>query len=54
MGWCGLELDRDRNESASGESLVSSESSRVAVWTLPTNEELVVARQAVEALANGD
>ncbi len=50
MAWCGVELDKGRNETASGEAKVSNDSSRVAVWILPTNEELVVARQVVELL----
>jgi acetate kinase len=50
MGWCGIELDASRNESAKGEAVVSSDTSRVAVWILPTNEELVVARQVAELL----
>ena len=52
MAWCGVELDGKRNQSASGEAVVSSESSRVAVWILPTNEELVVARQTAEVLSS--
>ena len=47
----GLHLDPARNEAASGEALISSDQSRVQAWVLPTNEEIVVARQSVEALA---
>jgi acetate kinase len=50
MAWCGVELDPQRNETATGEAMVSSDSSRVAVWILPTNEELVVARQTAALL----
>ena len=50
MAWCGVELDPQRNEAATGEAMVSRESSRIAVWILPTNEELVVARQTAELL----
>jgi acetate kinase len=50
LGWCGIELDAARNESATGETIVSSDASRAAVWILPTNEELVVARQTAELL----
>jgi acetate kinase len=52
MRWCGLVLDSARNISACGEAIVSSDSSRVAVWILPTNEELIVARQTA-AVLNG-
>src|SRR5262245_57284457 len=51
LGWCGVELDPARNDTAAGESLVSTDSSRTAVWILPTNEELVVARQVMELLS---
>jgi len=33
-----------------GEVCLSKDSSKVQVWTVPTNEELVVARQTAEAL----
>jgi acetate kinase len=40
--WLGLELDTTANDS--GHSRISAESSSVSVWTIPTNEELVIAR----------
>lgn len=40
--WAGIEIDRDANNS--GEQLISTPASRVAVWTLATNEELMIAR----------
>jgi len=51
MEWAGLVLDSALNESAKGEACLSAPSSRVQVWVIPTNEEIVVARQSVEALA---
>ena len=51
MEWAGIELDPARNESAQGEACLSAPTSRVQVWVIPTNEEIVVARQSVEALA---
>src|SRR5688500_9373104 len=41
----GIQLDPALNAAAKGESRISADSSRVQVWTIPTNEELVVARQ---------
>lgn len=42
----GIALDHDRNASVRAtEGLISSETSRVPVWVIPTNEELVVARE---------
>ena len=52
MEWAGIELDQQKNSSLprGSESRISKDSSRVQVWVVPTNEELVVARQTVEAI----
>jgi len=49
LAFLGVELDANRNE-GSGDRVVSSESSRVTVLALSTNEELVVARRAYKRL----
>ena len=41
----GIEIDDAKNAAAKGEMVVSKDASRTAVWTMPTNEEIVVARQ---------
>jgi acetate kinase len=46
----GIELDPALNAKAKGESRISQDNSRVQVWTIPTNEELVVARQTKHTL----
>jgi acetate kinase len=46
----GIVLDPQLNQSAKGEARVSAESSRVQVWVMPTNEELIVAQQAAQLL----
>ncbi|MCI0361137.1 MAG: acetate/propionate family kinase [Planctomycetaceae bacterium] len=48
----GIELDPQRNAKAKGECRISTDTSRVQVWTVPTNEELVVARQTKHVLDN--
>lgn len=48
----GIALDPAANVSARGEARISAASSRVQVWVVPTNEEIVVARQA-KALLEG-
>lgn len=48
----GISVDQDRNENGSGARLISPEGSQVAVMVIPTNEELEIARQTVEALKN--
>ena len=51
LEFAGIKLDAHRNESATGEARVEATDSRVALWVMPTNEELIVARQAVELLS---
>jgi acetate kinase len=53
LGWFGIELDLAKNASARGESVVSTDASSVQIWTVPTNEEIVVARQARDLLKSG-
>lgn len=50
MEWMGLHLDAAYNAQASGECCISSSESKVEVWVVPTNEEIVVARQAVSTV----
>ena len=45
----GIELDAKRNKEAfRGEGLVSTDSSRIKIYLIPTNEELEIANQTVE------
>ena len=53
LGWFGIKLDPERNRGADPERVVSSDDSRVALWTVPTNEEIIVARQARDLLVSG-
>ena len=48
----GVVLDLDKNATARGETQLEAAASRVQLWTIPTNEELVVARQS-RALLEG-
>ena len=48
----GIVLDAATNEHARGETSVHAPQSRVQVWVMPTNEELVVARLAARLLKN--
>jgi len=41
-GWLGIEVDAQRN--AMGDGLISSDASRVAVYVIATNEEIMIAR----------
>jgi acetate kinase len=47
--WLGVELDEAAN--AAGGPRIGKTSSRVAAWTVPTNEELMIARHTERLLA---
>ncbi len=47
----GLELDESLNANTRSEARISSDASRIPVWVVPTNEELIVARQTRQLLA---
>ena len=53
MDWCGLAIDQQANANARGEVEITGEGSRVATWVVPTNEELIVARQAAGLVEDG-
>ncbi|MFA9479787.1 acetate/propionate family kinase [Phycisphaerales bacterium AB-hyl4] len=52
LGFAGIKLDLDKNNTVTGkdEQRIEATDSQVAIWVLPTNEELIVARQTAEVL----
>jgi acetate kinase len=50
LDWFGIQLDEVRNQSATGECRIDAPNSRVQLWIMPTNEELIVARQTRDCL----
>lgn len=52
MEWAGMVLDETKNETVprGSECRISTDDSRIQVWVVPTNEEIVVARQTAEAV----
>jgi acetate kinase len=50
LDWFGIALDLGRNQNAKGEVAIHQAGSRVQLWIMPTNEELIVARQAKDLL----
>ena len=44
LSWMGVEIDKEANEVQSEEREISTKSSKIKVWVIPTNEELVIAR----------
>jgi acetate kinase len=49
--WLGVELDAAAN--AKGGPRISAAGSRVSVWSIPTNEELMIARHTRRVIAGG-
>ncbi|HBF39697.1 MAG TPA: acetate kinase [Firmicutes bacterium] len=52
MEWLGIKLDEAKNSSALGKGIISRVDSPVQLVVLPTDEELVVAKQAFEFWKN--
>jgi acetate kinase len=50
LDWFGIRLESQKNEKAKGEMAIHAADSRVQLWIMPTNEELIVARQTKELL----
>jgi len=52
MEWAGIILDEAKNSSLArgSESNISTSNSKTQIWVVPTNEEIVVARQTAEAV----
>ena len=49
----GIVLDEERNRTVKGEGKISADRAKVAVWVLPADEEIVVARAVAEVLKGG-
>jgi acetate kinase len=51
MEWAGLKIDPDKNQQTIGkEGLISDPSSRLALYAIPTDEELLIARDTVRCI----
>jgi acetate kinase len=46
LDWFGIAVDPGRNRTAKGEARIDAAESRLQLWIMPTNEELIVARHA--------
>ena len=53
LGYLGIEIDDEANEVRGEERIVSKPGSRVTVMVIPTNEELVIARDTKEIVEKG-
>jgi acetate kinase len=51
LEWAGLTIDAGQNQATAGrEGRISTEGSPLHVWVIPTNEELLIARDTVRIL----
>ena len=48
LGFMGIDIDETKNKIRGEETKISTDSSKVQVWVVPTNEELAIARETVE------
>jgi acetate kinase len=51
MEWAGIVLDEQKNMVRAKEEKISAVESDTEIWVMPTNEELIVARQTQEVLS---
>ena len=52
LEWLGVKIDDNANNSRGEEKEISTADSKVKVWVVPTNEELVIARDTKEIVDN--
>ncbi len=51
MEWCGIRIDPDRNrETAGREGEIGAPGSRVRLFVIPSDEEIVIARETAACL----
>ena len=48
LGFMGVKLDAEKNNSRGKELCISTPDSKVQVWVVPTNEELMIAQDTAE------
>lgn len=52
LEFLGLELDLDQNDLPKSERLISKDGSGIKIMIIPTNEEIIVARETLKVLEN--
>jgi len=48
ISWLGITLDRDKNDMTILPRKISSDNSKVEVWVIPTDEEIIIAKQTLD------
>lgn len=51
LEFMGIDIDEEKNEVRGDETKISTDSSKIQVWVVPTNEELAIARETVELVS---
>jgi len=54
LEWAGIRLDTKLNQDVDGECKISHSESHTEIWVVPTNEEIVVARQSAEVISQNE
>ena len=52
LEWLGVKIDTEKNNTRGEEVKISTEDSKIEVWIVPTNEELVIARDTKAIVEN--
>lgn len=52
LKWLGVEIDEEKNNTRGEEIEISTPNSKIKVWVVPTNEELVIARDTKAIVEN--
>jgi len=53
LGYLGVKIDKEKNNVKGKETIISTPDSKVAILVVPTNEELVIARDTKEIVEKG-
>lgn len=51
LEFMGIDIDEEKNDVRGDETKISTDSSKIQVWVVPTNEELAIARETVELVS---
>ena len=55
MSYFGIEIDKELNKTSRGKLVkISTPASKVEVWVVPTNEELLIARDTLAVIAENN
>ncbi len=52
LEYMGVKIDSEKNQTKGEEIKISTDDSKVQVWIIPTNEELIIARDTLKLISN--